>query len=158
MKPDNERQVTAKQALQKMAHDRKAKLREFTVGQEVMTRNYRDGDKWVPGVVIERKGPLSYTIQTESGMLWRRHIDQLRELATSTANSAVSPEESTSPYEIVGPSRTSDLEHEPEADAPPEEPEEFLPDEPPPPEEETETETERSYPQRTRKTPDRYGH
>ena len=86
MKPDNKRQVTAKQALQNMAHDRKAKLREFMVGQEVMARNYRDGDKWVPGMVIERKGPgpLSYTIQTESGMLWRRHIDRLRKLATSS--------------------------------------------------------------------------
>ena len=160
MKPDNDRQVTAKQALQKMAHDRKAKLREFTVGQEVMARNYRDGDKWVPGVVIERKGPLSYTIQTESGMLWRRHIDQLRKLSTSTANSAVSSEESTLPYDIGGPSHTNDPEHEPEADAPHEEPEELPPEEPPPPEEETETETEteKSYPQRSRKPPDRYGH
>ena len=152
MKPDNERQVTAKQALQKMVHDRKAKLREFTVGQEVMARNFHDGDKWVPGMVIERKGPLSYTIQTESGMLWRRHIDQLRKLATSTANSADSPEESTSPYDIGGPSHTSDPEHEPEADAPPEEPEELPPNEPPLPEEETETETEKSYPQSS-KTP-----
>ena len=91
-------------------------------------------------------------------MLWRRHIDQLRKLATSTANSAVSSEESTSPYDIGGPSCTSDPEHEPEADAPPEEPDEHPPDEPPPPEEETETETEKSYPQRARKPPDRYGH
>lgn len=112
MKPD-ERQVTVKQALQKMAHDRKAKLREFTVGQEVMTRNYRDGDKWVPGVVVERKGPLSYTVQTESGSLWRRHIDQLRELAGTaniTANSAVNSEESTSPCDIGELSRTSEPE------------------------------------------------
>ena len=87
LKPDGETQVTAKQALQKLAHDRKVKLREFTVGQEVMARNYREGDEWVPGVVVERKGPLSYIIQTESGTLWRRHIDQLRELvgATTTA-------------------------------------------------------------------------
>ena len=67
LKPDGETQVTAKQAMQKLAHNRKAKLREFTVGQEVMARNYREGDKWVPGVVVERKGPLSYIIQTESG-------------------------------------------------------------------------------------------
>ena len=84
-----------------------------------------------------------YIVQTESEMLWRRHIDQLRKLATSTANSAVSSEESTSPYDIGGPYRTSDSECEPEADAPPEEPKELLPDEPPPPEEETETETEK---------------
>ena len=114
----------------------------------------------MPGVVIERKGPLSYTVQTESGMLWRRHIDQLRKLSKSTANSAVSSEESTSPYDIGGRSHTNDPEDEPEADVPHEEPEELPPEEPPPPEEETETEaeTEKSYPQRARKPPDRYGH
>ena len=30
-------------------------------------------------VVIEWIGPLSYTVQLESGLLWRRHIDQLRD-------------------------------------------------------------------------------
>ena len=43
-----------------------------------MARNYRDGPKWMEGVVVERKGPLSYVVQVNHGMLWRRHIDQLR--------------------------------------------------------------------------------
>ena len=46
MKSDNEGQVSAKQALQMAAHDRRAKERELTIGQEVMARNYRDGDNW----------------------------------------------------------------------------------------------------------------
>ena len=43
-----------------------------------MARNHGNGPKWMFSVVIERKGPLSYTVQLESGLLWRRHIDQLR--------------------------------------------------------------------------------
>ena len=43
-----------------------------------MARNYRDGPKWMVGVVVERKGPLSYVVQVNHGMLWRRHVDQLR--------------------------------------------------------------------------------
>ena len=38
-----------------------------------------NGPKWMSSVVIERKGPLSYTVQLELGLLWRRHIDQLRD-------------------------------------------------------------------------------
>ena len=43
-----------------------------------MARNYRDGPKWMVGVVVECKGPLSYVVQVNHGMLWRRHLDQLR--------------------------------------------------------------------------------
>ena len=43
-----------------------------------MAKNYREGPQWMPGLVVDRKGPLSYVIQLDSGMLWRRHIDQLR--------------------------------------------------------------------------------
>ena len=96
MRPDSESQVSAKQALQKLAHDSHAKNRELTVGQEVMARNYRDGDKWMPGTVVERKSPLSYTVQMESGTLWRRHIDQLREhagTATRTDGIPITPEQ-----------------------------------------------------------------
>ena len=60
MKPDSEGLVAGKQSQQKSAHDRKAKLREFTIGLEVMARNYRAGHKWMPGAVIGRRGPLSY--------------------------------------------------------------------------------------------------
>ena len=28
-----------------------------------MARNYRDGPKWIVGLVVERKGPLSYVVQ-----------------------------------------------------------------------------------------------
>ena len=75
-KLDSEGLVTGKQGLQKLAHDRKAKWTKVTIGQDVMARNYRAGDKWIPGNVIGRRGPL-YRLKREP--FWWRHIDQLRE-------------------------------------------------------------------------------
>ena len=80
LRPDTHVQtrVSEKQGSQKLNHDRHAVHREYRIGETVMARNYRDGPKWIEGVVIERKGPLSYVVQVDHGMLWRRHIDQLR--------------------------------------------------------------------------------
>ena len=90
LRPDSAVEVREKQASQKKHHDRRARPCEYGVGDSVMARNYRDGPKWMTGVVIERKGPLSYIIQMESGMLWRRHVDQLRDGVT-----AIIPESDT---------------------------------------------------------------
>ena len=78
IKPESETNVIDKQACQKKDHDRHSKLRTLNVGDTVVARNYRPGPKWLPAVVVECKGPLSYVVQLESGMLWRRHIDQLQ--------------------------------------------------------------------------------
>ena len=33
--------------------------------------------KWIPGVIVERMGPLSNIVQIETGALWRRNADQM---------------------------------------------------------------------------------
>lgn len=72
MKPDSEGQVTGDQGQQKLVHDQKAK---FMIGQDVIAKNYRAGDKWMPGNVIGRNDPLSYTVLMKTCMaIWRRHI------------------------------------------------------------------------------------
>ena len=78
MRPESERSVMDKQASQKKDHDRRSKLHTLQVGDSVMAKNYREGPQWMPGLVVEHKGPLTYIIPLDSGMLWRRHIDQLR--------------------------------------------------------------------------------
>ncbi|KAL6473975.1 hypothetical protein MHYP_G00175360 [Metynnis hypsauchen] len=55
----------------------KAKSRMFSPGQHVLARNYTPGPKWVPASVIAQTGPVSYTVQTSSNVVWRRHADQL---------------------------------------------------------------------------------
>ncbi|KAM3838872.1 uncharacterized protein M6D78_005826 [Vipera latastei] len=52
--------------------------RSFKIGDLVWARNYGQGDKWVPGVVTDIMGPLSYTIEGEGNRISKRHIDQLR--------------------------------------------------------------------------------
>ncbi len=62
--PPVDYQVAEKQASQKSQHDRRAKAREYHIGQEVTVRNLRPGAKFVPGVVIERQGPLVTWLQS----------------------------------------------------------------------------------------------
>ena len=39
-----------------------------------MVRNLHPGDKWVPGTIIERTGPLSYVVQVAGGQTWKHHV------------------------------------------------------------------------------------
>ncbi|XP_063814156.1 uncharacterized protein K02A2.6-like [Pseudophryne corroboree] len=56
--------------------------RFFHIGQEVLVRDYR-GDKWQPGIVSSKAGPLMYEIEV-GGELWHHHIDQIIEAGRQT--------------------------------------------------------------------------
>ena len=60
LRPDTGNVVLEWQSQQKTNHDRRSCLREFQTGRDVMARNYRGGSAWVPGVVLECHGPLTY--------------------------------------------------------------------------------------------------
>ncbi len=66
--------VLDSQSTQVQTHGQNSRLRELSLGQKVMARNYGTGEKWIPERVNKRVGPLSYEIETEKGA-WRRHID-----------------------------------------------------------------------------------
>lgn len=58
----------------------------FNVGQKVMTRDFRSqGNRlWVPGVIMDIKGNKLYFIKIcNTHMVWKRHLDQIRELHVS---------------------------------------------------------------------------
>ena len=59
LRPDCNRRVCDKQAMQTAGHDRHSYPLEFHVGQNVMAKNLRLGAAWVPGVVPDRLGPLT---------------------------------------------------------------------------------------------------
>ena len=42
-----------------------------------MARNYAKGDKWLPGKVERKTGPVSFRVRLEDGNLIKRHQDQL---------------------------------------------------------------------------------
>lgn len=52
--------------------------RELSLGDSVMTKDYRHrANTWVTGVVTGRLSPCSYHV-TVGDLVWKRHIDQLR--------------------------------------------------------------------------------
>ena len=89
LKPNCADQVVTKQSQQLQNHDNHAKARDLIIGQQVMTRNFRGGSKWVPGVIVERQGPLMYSVEVASGVCWKHHVDHLRDRGTTTVNSGI---------------------------------------------------------------------
>ena len=77
LKPVVEDRVTEKQNQQKASHDKKAKPRQFSRDDQVLVRNHAQGPKWLPGVVVEESGPLSYRVAVRDGQIVRCHQDQL---------------------------------------------------------------------------------
>ena len=51
--------------------------RQFEVGEKVYAKNFH-GLKWITGRIVKVTGSVSYQIETDEGLLLRRHIDQLR--------------------------------------------------------------------------------
>ena len=58
-----------------------------------MVKNLRSGPKWIPALIVERLGPLSYLIETADKELWRRHIDMIKECTTTT--NSTTPQQGT---------------------------------------------------------------
>ena len=74
--------VQKQQLSQKSNFDKSTMSRDIGVEDTVFVRNYDRNasryDKWVPGVITERTGPLSYEVRTPSQGVVRRHQDQIR--------------------------------------------------------------------------------
>jgi len=77
LKTNHETQVVDQQAQQKANHDRHSKEREFTDGQFVLAKIFCPGPMWMPGVIVEVLGPLSYQVKHNDGQMIKRHADHL---------------------------------------------------------------------------------
>ena len=51
-------------------------------------------------IVISKLGPLSYLVETENKLLWRRHIDHLKKLKAKLTCVSETPE-TDDPYDEV---------------------------------------------------------
>ena len=78
LRPDVGEHVRRNQEQQKAYHDRRSHFRSFTIGQNVWVNNFRQGPRWVKGVIVDSLGPSSYLIRISSGEMWRRHVDHIR--------------------------------------------------------------------------------
>ena len=84
LKPNIGKRVEEKQQDQELRPSHNP-TRELPIGQAVVARNYRTGDKWVPGIITAHPGPLSYEVRVGLNTVWRRHIDQLKETAVTAS-------------------------------------------------------------------------
>ena len=85
LKPDLESLVNAKQSDQKKYHDSHSQLRQFSSSQLVMAKDFRAQNKWIPGVIVDSSGPVSYNIELQDGKVIKRHVDHLRPFNTFKA-------------------------------------------------------------------------
>ena len=79
LSPSVQDRLERQQRKQQEQNDKHSQFRELSTKQPVWARNFRDGPRWVQGVVADRVGPLSYLVHLPDGNLWWRHIDHLRE-------------------------------------------------------------------------------
>jgi hypothetical protein len=75
LKPDVKRKVVSSQTDQVKYH-RSGRLREFSVGDTVLVRDYRAATKWMRGEITARYG-MHYDVQVSPNSCWRRHIEQI---------------------------------------------------------------------------------
>ena len=80
IRPNLQKTVSDKQAVQKSNHDGCSILRDLYVGQSVLVRNLRPGLDWLRGTIVRKLGPLSYLVELDDGRLWKRHIDHIKVL------------------------------------------------------------------------------
>ena len=75
--PNVSETVVDKQASQKAQHDKKGRERlQFEVNQHVMVENPKGDPKWIPGIITERLGAVSYKVKVD-GKIWSQHVNQL---------------------------------------------------------------------------------
>uniref|UniRef100_H3A251 Gypsy retrotransposon integrase-like protein 1 n=1 Tax=Latimeria chalumnae TaxID=7897 RepID=H3A251_LATCH len=74
MHPNLANKMVQKQAKQKERHDAHARSREFAPSDRVYVRNFQT---WIPGVLLQQIGPVSWTVQTKDGHVLRRHQDHV---------------------------------------------------------------------------------
>ena len=103
LKADSRGLVESRQRYQKKQHDNHTRLRNFVIGSPVMVRDYRHADKWVPGTVVKKLGPVTYRVDIGNGNIVKRHVDQLTQRqdtrsAIPPGNSNGSPLEDDFPY------------------------------------------------------------
>ena len=75
--PDIRNRVQNEQMRQKEIHDQHGVDRRLQPGNTVYAREFGKQEKWCPGVITTKTGPVSYTVQLNDDREVRRHQDQV---------------------------------------------------------------------------------
>ena len=108
IRPSCNEHVLHQQTNQQLQHDKRARPRDFEVGETVMIRNYRGKPKWFTGIIHKRCAPLTYQVKTDSGLIWRCHVGQLCAASPGISNNSKSTEGLTDMPPIVRDSTDTD--------------------------------------------------
>ena len=77
LKPDYGRLVTSLQAVQKAPSNKLVMPPSLSISSEVMVRDCHHTDKWVPGRIVWKLGPVTCQADTGNGNIIKCHVDQL---------------------------------------------------------------------------------
>ena len=148
IQPNPQKSVLSKQSSQKQSHDGATGLRTWTVGDKVMVLDFRQGRSWSPAVITRVLGPVTYLVETQEGLRWKRHADQLKSLAQPVVHSDQQEDTDVFP-EVAERSHTPNPPSDSSEDNPPDDTD---PEDPP-----DEVVTEGRYPSRVHRQLDYYG-
>ena len=119
--PNTSEKVENRQLQQKVQHDKLNSRKTFQKGEKVYARNFgtSSGQKWLPAVIEEVTGPVSFMCKLQDSHVVRRHLDHLRPRAVSeTTTQQVRPRniESEDDEPLVSPSAEGNAENDFETD------------------------------------------
>ena len=142
LEPDCEKEVLDKQGTQKSSHDKRAKKREWFVGQRVMVRNVRPGPDWILGTILE----ASDLPGGDGRQTWKHHADQLKRFEQQPKQSSETEQDSETEFPIIPSEAEAESDNVNES-----------PDRVNLPTVHEQPEVTRRYPQRDRRPPERFG-
>ena len=113
--PNTSEKVENRQLQQKVQHDKLSPRKTFQKVEKVYARNFgtSSGQKWLPAVIEEVTGPVSFMCKLQDSCVVRRHLDHLRPRAVSeTTTQQVRPRntESEDDEPLVSPSAEGNAE------------------------------------------------
>ena len=79
LRPSVQDKLLEKQAYDIQRHDTHAAARTFMTGDSAWALNCQGKPKWMPTVIENQLGPLTFTVRLSDGRLWNRHQDHLRD-------------------------------------------------------------------------------
>ena len=90
MQPNLATRVRNKVQGQVAAHYQHTKERHFQIEDPVFAKNFGNpGKAWIPGIISEVKGPLTFHIELNDGRIIRQHIDHIRSRTSSSKDKTV---------------------------------------------------------------------
>ena len=91
LRPNLTERVEQHQSQHKSNHDGSSRERRFSKGETVYAQNFGQGQRWIPGVIQEVTGPVSFLVRLDGNRIVRKHLDHLRRRVSSGGTTTVAP-------------------------------------------------------------------